>query len=321
MQDEREGTTQVRMLTIDERHAGQRLDNYLLGLLKGVPKSWVYRVLRRGEVRVNKGRCKPDRRLQTGDIVRVPPLRVAESRKGPPPAGLAAALRAATIFEDDRLMVVNKPSGVAVHGGSGLSHGVIEALRADMPSDGFLELVHRLDRETSGCLMLAKRRSSLRGLQEMMREGAIKKTYQALVLGRTRKDRWRVDLPLYKNTLRSGERVVRVAPNGKPAATQFRVLQRFDDLTLIGAELETGRTHQIRVHAAESIGPILGDPKYGSDASAKRSRGLRVRRLFLHAHSLSFKRPESGQPVNFEAPLPDELQGVIDKLDRNPIGS
>jgi len=303
------------MITIDDRHAGQRLDNYLLGLLKGVPKSWVYRVLRRGEVRVNKGRCRPDRRLQVGDVVRVPPLRTAERDSAQPPPGLVQALRAATLYEDDRLLVIDKPSGVAVHGGSGLSHGVIEALRAGRPKEGFLELVHRLDRETSGCLMLAKRRSELRRLQELQRDGRIVKHYRALVLGRNRRDRWRVDLPLKKNTLRSGERVVRIDPDGKPAATRFIALQRFGDLTLVDAELETGRTHQIRVHAAGSIGPILGDEKYGNDAVAARCRQLGLRRLFLHAATLSFAGSEDGGRLTLEAPLPDALRDVLDRLE------
>jgi 23S rRNA pseudouridine955/2504/2580 synthase len=306
------------MVTIDDRHAGQRLDNYLLGLLKGVPKSWVYRVLRRGEVRVNKGRSKPDRRLQVGDVVRVPPLRTAEREAGHPPRGLVRELQAATIYEDDRLLVINKPSGVAVHGGSGLSHGVIEALRAAYPQGSFLELVHRLDRETSGCLMLAKRRSELRRLQALQRDGRITKHYRALVLGGHKGDRWRVDLPLKKNTLRSGERIVRVDPEGKPAATRFTVLRRFGDLTLVDAELETGRTHQIRVHVAGSIGPILGDDKYGNEAAAARCRDLGLRRLFLHAATLSLDGPDNGRRITLEAPLPEALQSVLERLQDLP---
>jgi 23S rRNA pseudouridine955/2504/2580 synthase len=306
------GSPKVRQITIDERHAGQRLDNYLLGLLKGVPKSWVYRVVRRGEVRVNKGRSRPDRRLVCGDVVRVPPLRVADRPADAAPSGLARAIEAAVLHEDDRLIVLNKPGGIAVHGGSGVSHGVIEALRASRGPDRFLELVHRLDRETSGCLMIAKRRSALRTLQGLQRDGLIEKRYRALLFGRTRRDEWRVDLPLRKNTLRSGERFVRVDPDGKPAATRFRVVRRFDGLTLVEAELETGRTHQIRVHAAASVGPILGDPKYAEHAEAiERARAIGLRRLFLHAAELNFTWPDAQVATRLVAPLPDDLETVL----------
>lgn len=305
----------VRLITIDDRNTGQRLDNYLLSILKGVPRSWVYRVLRRGEVRVNKGRCKPHRRLQTGDIVRIPPLRVSERSSEAPPVGLIRAVEAAIVFEDDRLLVVNKPSGVAVHGGSGLSHGVIEVLRAARGEHDFLELVHRLDRETSGCLMIAKRRGALRDLQSLQRDGRIDKSYQAVLYGRSRRDAWRVDLPLRKNTLRSGERIVRVDPEGKSAATRFKVLQRFEDTTLVSAELETGRTHQIRVHAAASLGPILGDAKYGDESANRRYRERGLRRLFLHAAHLAFVWPGSRERFVMDAALPNELEAVLHRLD------
>jgi 23S rRNA pseudouridine955/2504/2580 synthase len=213
------------------------------------------------------------------------------------------------------MLVVDKPAGVAVHGGSGVSHGVIELLRAARPNAPFLELAHRLDREASGCLMLAKRRSALRVLQELQRAGAIEKRYLALLAGRTRKGGWRADAPLRKNTLKSGERIVRVDPEGKSAVTHFAVLTRYPDATLVEALLETGRTHQIRVHAAHAGMPILGDPKYGDEDANRHFREQGLRRLFLHAASLRFAWPESGRRYAFEAPLPDELQRVLDSME------
>jgi 23S rRNA pseudouridine955/2504/2580 synthase len=302
----------VRLVTIDDRHAGQRLDNYLFTLLKGVPKSWVYRVLRRGEVRVNKGRSKPDRRLQHGDVVRVPPVRQAEQRSQRPPDRLLRTVEAAILYEDDSLLILDKPSGLAVHGGSGVSHGIIEVLRASRDANDFLELVHRLDRDTSGCLMVAKRRSALRDLQAQQRAQSIKKTYQALLFGRSRRDRWDVDLPLRKNTLRSGERIVKVAPDGKPARTAFRVIRRYRRSLLVDAELGTGRTHQIRVHAAASAGPILGDAKYGNDTSRQHAREMGLDRLFLHAGELVLRHPDSGKSLALKADLPEPLRNALD---------
>ncbi len=307
-------TGRIQMVTIDENNDGQRLDNFLIGQLKGVPRSWVYRVLRRGEVRVNKGRCKPARRLQIGDVVRIPPVRQTNKQADIPSARRIAEIEKSICYEDDLLLIVNKPAGVAVHGGSGLSHGVIEILRASRPNAAFLELAHRLDRETSGCLMLAKKRSALRRLQELQRDGKIEKRYLALLAGRTRKGSWRVDSPLKKNTLKSGERVVRVDPEGKPAITHFKVKQRFAEAFLVEAELETGRTHQIRVHAASNGTPILGDPKYGDEAANRVMRKLGLRRLFLHAASLRFDWPGVRGSFRIEAPLPTELQSVIETL-------
>ncbi len=315
MADAIERAGRVQLLTIDENHDGQRLDNFLLGLLKGVPRSWVYRVLRRGEVRVNKGRCKPDRRLCIGDIVRVPPVRQSERQITGPSAKAIVNIEKSIIYEDNRLLIINKPSGVAVHGGSGLSHGVIEILRASRPDAPYLELAHRLDRETSGCLMLAKKRSALRTLQELQRAGAIEKRYTALLLGGSHKGAWRTDLPLRKNTLQSGERVVRVDPEGKAAVTHFKVVRRFAQAMLVEARLETGRTHQIRVHAAARGMPILGDPKYGDEASNSHFRKLGLRRLFLHASSLRFDWPEAGQRFTLEAPLPTELTELLEHLE------
>jgi 23S rRNA pseudouridine955/2504/2580 synthase len=303
------------VVTVDENHAGQRLDNFLMALLKGVPRTWVYRVLRKGEVRVNKGRCKPAYRLAIGDQVRIPPVRRSERQPGTVPWHLIEDIEKSICYEDDLILVVNKPAGVAVHGGSGISHGVIEILRAARPHAAFLELAHRLDRETSGCLLLAKRRSALTRLQELQRAGKIEKRYLALLAGRIRKGAWRTDLPLRKNTLKSGERMVRVDPEGKAAVTRFKVLRRYADASLVEALLETGRTHQIRVHTAAGGSPILGDPKYGEADVNRQWRDRGLRRLFLHAASLRFEWPGRSSPIHVEAPLPDDLRQLIEKLD------
>jgi 23S rRNA pseudouridine955/2504/2580 synthase len=296
--------------------AGQRIDNFLLRRLKGVPRSVIYRILRSGEVRVNSGRVAPAYRLEAGDVVRVPPVRVAAERPaGTPEPGLVRRLADAVLHEDDRLIVVDKPSGVAVHGGSGLSLGVIEALRAMRPDERELELVHRLDRDTSGCLMLAKRRSALRLLHELQREGRIEKRYLALLAGRWERDRVDVDVPLRKNVLQGGERMVHVSADGKPAITRFRVLSRFADSTLVEARLVTGRTHQIRVHAAHLGTPVLGDPKYGDGAANARYRERGLRRLFLHAASLTVRWPGDEPPLRVSAPLDVTLQGILEGLE------
>jgi len=301
---------------VAEGDVDQRIDNFLLRRLKGVPRSVIYRILRRGEVRVNGGRVGPDYRLSAGDRVRVPPLRVAAERPAArPDPGLAARLAEAILYEDGRLLVVNKPAGLAVHGGSGLSYGVIEALRTLRAGDGELELVHRLDRDTSGCLMIAKRRSLLRLLHELQREGRIEKTYLALLAGRWRRGAARVDAPLRKSVLQGGERMVRVAADGKDAVTEFRALQRFADSTLVEAGLVTGRTHQIRVHAAHLGTPILGDAKYGDADANRRFRQLGLRRLFLHAGSLLIRWPGEEPPLRVSAPLDPELQQFLDRLE------
>ena len=310
------GVPAVRYLEIDEGAEGQRLDNFLMRELKGVPKSLVYRLLRRGEVRVNKGRAKPGRRLHSGDRVRIPPVRTA-TREAPrsPDDGLRELVENAVLYEDERLLFVNKPSGLAVHGGSGVSLGLIEVLRALRPTQRQLELVHRIDRDTSGCLMVAKRRSALRTIQTLQREGRIGKRYLALLAGRWRRDSALVDAPLRKNLLSGGERVVRVDAAGKPSRTRFRVVSRFAEATLVEATLETGRTHQIRVHAAYLGTPILGDLKYGDAAANRRFRGLGLRRLFLHAASLRLRWPDGGRRYAVEAPLPAELREVLDRLE------
>jgi len=306
----------VRNVTVDESAAGQRIDNFLLRHLKGVPRSLVYRLLRKGEVRVNKGRVKPTHKLAVGDLVRIPPVRTAAPGQArPPTVKQCEDILKTVIYEDDLMIIVNKPSGWAVHGGSGVSLGVIEALRAARPELRQLELAHRLDRDTSGCLMLAKKRVALKMLQDLQRRGAIDKRYLALLAGRWRKGKATVDAPLRKNTLSGGERVVRVDPEGKPSRTFFTVLGRYADTTLVEAVLDTGRTHQIRVHAAHLGTPILGDPKYGDEPANRRLRELGLRRLFLHAHSLAFTWPDSGRRFRIEAPLPDELQALLHRLE------
>ncbi|HFD80552.1 MAG TPA: RluA family pseudouridine synthase, partial [Gammaproteobacteria bacterium] len=249
----------VRWVEVSAEQAGQRIDNFLLRVLKGVPKSRIYRLLRKGEVRVNKGRIRPEYRLQAGDTLRIPPVRVAETRGGAPGARPQQALADAILYEDDRLLVLNKPAGMAVHGGSGLSFGVIEALRALRPEAPYLELVHRLDRDTSGCLLIAKRRSELRTLHELLRTGALTKRYLLLAEGDWSRGPFRVEAPLRKNQLRGGERVVRVDSTGKAALTRFRFLEGYAGASLMEAELVTGRTHQIRVHAQHAGHPLAGD--------------------------------------------------------------
>lgn len=304
----------VRMVDITDHQAGQRIDNFLITFLKGVPKSRIYRILRKGEVRVNRSRVKADYRLQVGDRVRVPPVRQADR---PAPAGpsprLQQLLESSVVFEDEDLLIIDKPVSLAVHGGSGISLGLIESLRAARPQQPYLELVHRLDRETSGCLMVAKKRSALRHLQEEMRAGRVQKVYQALVCGRWPRGMKRVSAPLRKNELKSGERVVKVDGNGKASVTHFRVLQRFDRYTLVEAVLETGRTHQIRVHSQFVGCPLAGDEKYG-DAECNRSlvsKGLA--RMFLHAASLRFRAP-SGKMLEVESPIPDDLATLLQRL-------
>ncbi|MTW20974.1 RluA family pseudouridine synthase [Allochromatium palmeri] len=316
-----EASKAPQYLQIDEQTDGQRIDNFLLRVLKGVPRSHLYRLLRRGEVRVNKGRIKAEYRLRTGDLVRIPPIRLGESAPpGRAPEAQLARLERAVIYEDERLLVIDKPSGLAVHGGSGLSYGLIESLRQLRPGRE-LELVHRLDRDTSGCLVICKRRSALRELHALIREGGgMDKRYLALILGELPRPELLVDAPLKKNVLSSGERLVRVdAHEGKAARTRFRRLQRFtidgQPLTLVEAELITGRTHQIRVHAAHLGAPLAGDDKYGDEAANRRLKGYGLTRLFLHAAALSFKLDYMARPLRLESPLPNELQQVLNALE------
>ena len=306
--------SQVRQVSVSAEEAGQRIDNFLSRYLKGVPRSHIYRILRRGEVRVNRGRIRPQYKLRTGDMVRIPPVRLEPARKRVLSPERLPAIAGRILFENSRLLVLDKLAGIAVHGGSGLSFGVIEALRALHPEVPYLELVHRLDRETSGCLMVAKRRSALRDLHSQLREGRVTKHYLALVRGGLENTR-RVDAPLRKNQLQGGERIVRVLADGKPAATVFRPLSRHGNATLVEAVLETGRTHQIRVHAAHIGHPLAGDDKYGDAEFNRVMKAHGLSRMFLHAHMLEFIDPASGEPVNVSAPLDDELKGVLDSLD------
>jgi 23S rRNA pseudouridine955/2504/2580 synthase len=308
-------TASVQQITIDEGHDGQRIDNFLLSQLKGVPKSRIYRILRKGEVRVNKKRIKPEYRLQQGDCVRIPPIRVSGVTEVPKVSqGAINSLEEAVLYEDKQLLIINKPSGMAVHGGSGVSLGVIEMLRQMRPEARFLELVHRLDRDTSGCLMIAKKRSMLRSLHTLLREGGIDKSYYALLKGRWQGGSKRVDVPLKKNQLKSGERVVRVDSEGKEALTTFYPEQIFDRATLVRVDLGTGRTHQIRVHAQYLKKPIAGDDKYGDEAFNQEMKTLGLKRLFLHAEELRFLHPVTESTLAVRAPLGDDLTKILEKL-------
>ena len=305
---------QVQLLTISEEEAGQRIDNFLLRICKGVPKSHIYRVVRSGEVRVNKGRIDQTYRLQEGDVVRVPPVRVAEKVDSGAPGTEFKIL-----LEDSHLLVIDKPAGVAVHGGSGVSYGVIEQLRASRPDAKFLELVHRLDRDTSGVLMLAKKRSALTNLHEQMRDGATDKRYLVLVHGDWQNARQHIKLPLHKYTAADGERRVRVQADGLASHTVFTLLKHYGKFALLEAELKTGRTHQIRVHLASSGYAIVGDDKYGDFALNRvlqKAEGARIafKRMFLHAHQITFIHPDSGKSVTLNAPLPAECERFLKSL-------
>jgi len=305
----------VKMIEIMADQAGQRIDNFLLTHLKGAPRSFVYRILRKGEVRVNKGRIKPTYRLQAGDVVRIPPIRLDQSPTERPGGKALQRVEQAIIYEDKRLLILNKPSGMAVHGGSGLNYGLIEALRALRPDAPYLELVHRLDRETSGCLLIAKKRSALRLLHELLRNNQMDKQYLTLVKGDWGGGDRRIDAPLRKNTLRSGERMVIVSEDGKTARSLFRPLCCNTRASLMQVKLDTGRTHQIRVHAQSCGHPIAGDDKYGEAEFNTEMRGLGLKRLFLHATRLSFTMPDDGQRIAITSPLPAELAEVLKKLD------
>lgn len=309
----------VQFVEISADHAGQRIDNYLMCHLKGVPKSLVYRIVRKGEVRVNKGRIKPEYRLKEGDMVRIPPVRQAEKKEpGKASNKVLQQIESRIIFEDKRILVINKPSGLAVHGGSGLSFGLIEALRELRPNDKSLELVHRLDRDTSGCLIIAKKRSALRRLHEQLREGSMDKRYMALLKGKWKGTSKWVDAPLLKNVIKSGERLVFVDPKGKDARTQFSPYSVGDEASLMSVKLDTGRTHQIRVHAQHLGYPIAGDDKYGDDEFNRQMKSKGLKRLFLHAFSLKFYLPdvETGKdvPIYVEAPLDEALVNILNKL-------
>lgn len=302
------------MVSVPADQVGRRLDNFLAGELKGVPKSRIYRICRKGEVRVNKGRVKPDYRLRDGDQVRIPPVRVAAPvDRGDPDGNAVQRINERVVHEDARLLVLNKPAGMAVHGGSGISFGVIELLRRARPQAHYLELVHRLDRDTSGLLVIAKKRSALRELHDALRERRLHKRYLALVGGRWQGGRRTVDQPLLKNTLKSGERLVRVDPQGKRSITHFMPERVFADTSLVSVDIVTGRTHQIRVHGAHIEHPLAGDQKYGDEALNRRLKSIGLKRLFLHAARLELPQAE-GPPLVVEAPLGAELQQLLERL-------
>lgn len=308
-------TPGVRLVEVAPEFAGQRIDNFLITYLKGVPKTLIYRILRKGEVRVNKGRIKPEYKLQAGDVVRVPPVRVPERDEPVPVAqSLLQRLEAAIVHEDKGLIVLNKPAGIAVHGGSGLSFGVIEAFRQLRPDAKELELVHRLDRDTSGLLMIAKKRSMLRHLHEQLRGDGVDKRYMALVRGSWPTAQKQVRAPLLKSNLRSGERMVEVNEEGKEALTLFKVLRRFGDFaTMVEARPITGRTHQIRVHALHAGHCIAGDPKYGDEDFSREIRDLGGKRLFLHAYALTVPLPDGGE-LKLEAPVDEMWAKTVERL-------
>lgn len=309
-------TPSVQIITISADQAGQRIDNFLRTQLKGVPKSMIYRILRKGEVRVNKKRVKAEYKLQPDDDVRIPPVRLAEREEQAisPRLEKVARLTETILYEDDYLLIINKPSGMAVHGGSGLSFGVIEGLRALRPDARFLELVHRLDRDTSGVLLIARKRSALRSLHEQLREKTMRKEYLALVRGKWSSSIKSIQAPLLKNTLQSGERVVKVSREGKPSETLFKVEERFDQATLLRASPITGRTHQIRVHALHAGHPIAFDPRYGDSAFDQQLDGTGLQRLFLHAAALTFIHPQTGESLRIEAPLDEQLKQGLQRL-------
>ncbi|HEY9111377.1 MAG TPA: RluA family pseudouridine synthase [Rhodanobacteraceae bacterium] len=302
----------VRTVEVGPERDGQRVDNCLAALLKGVPKTHIYRLLRTGQVRVNGKRAKPDTRLAAGDQLRVPPVRTAErAEPGAASAAMLDEIRQAVIFEDRDFLVLDKPAGIASHGGSGIAFGAIELLRAARPKD-HLELVHRLDRDTSGVLVFARSRRGLIGAQDLIRSGETKKQYLCLMSGTLHRARFDVNAPLRKSVLAGGERMVRVDDDGKPALTFFREIERYPGASLVEATLATGRTHQIRVHAAHAGYPLAGDPKYGEREANKRFRGLGLKRMFLHAARFEFELGE--RAYSFSAPLPDDLRAVLDRL-------
>ena len=312
--------TGVRKVQVSSDRAGQRIDNFLRNELPGVPKGRVYRLLRRGEVRVNGGRVRAEYKLKEGDEVRVPPARVSTGAP-PPPEKLAAAMLDRVIYEDKRLLVINKPAGAAVHGGSGISHGVIELLRHARPDLKDLGLVHRIDRETSGCLVMAKRRSALRELHERFREGKVEKNYLALVMGDWQYGEQLIDVPLLVQNRKGGERHVIVSEKGKEAQTRVSLSRTYGIFSLLQCAPATGRTHQIRVHLQHAGHPIAGDDRYGDEEANKAAKQLGLKRLFLHAQSIAFA-DDSGNELHFTAPLADDLErfltvGVIEAQRRN----
>ncbi len=316
-----DGSPQVQQVTVDAEFAGQRLDNYLLRHLKGVPKTHVYRIIRSGEVRVNKGRASADTRLEAGDVLRIPPVRISE-KVAEKSAHPAPAREFAVLMEDDALLAIDKPAGVAVHGGSGVSFGVIEQMRQARPTAKTLELVHRLDRETSGILLVAKKRSALRNLQDQFRERETGKTYLALVVGDWPANLKVIDAPLHKYLLPDGERRVKVVgkddPDGMRSVSLVKVRQRMAGFSLLEVTIKTGRTHQIRVHLASAGHTIAGDDKYGDFELNRNLQRQGLKRMFLHAWQLQFQHPVSGKRIELRAELPPELQQFLDHAAHNP---
>jgi 23S rRNA pseudouridine955/2504/2580 synthase len=313
----------VQYVDAGEGDAGQRLDNFLVRTLKGVPRTHVYRLLRKGEVRVNSKRARPDQRLEAGDRIRLPPVRRPEAVEAgaarPPSPSLQKLVTGAIVYEDDDLLVLNKPAGVAVHGGSGMAHGVIEVLRAARPDAKELDLVHRLDRETSGCLIVAKRRAALRDLHAQFREGLAEKRYLALVCGKWNLGQKRIELPLATGERRGGERHVAVRTHGQVAVSTFRPVQFFGNVaSLLEVEIGTGKTHQIRVHAAYAGHPVAGDDKYGDRERNEELKGYGLGRMFLHAASIGVNRPGTREPLHVSAPLSAELHAVLEALIKAP---
>jgi 23S rRNA pseudouridine955/2504/2580 synthase len=306
-----DGGQGVRIVEIGPERDGQRVDNALMTLLKGVPRSLVYRILRTGQVRINGKRAKPETRLAAGDMLRIPPVRVAERDETVAPSGMVRAVADSVIFEDKHFLVIDKPVGIAAHGGSGVSHGAIELLRAARPNE-HLELVHRLDRDTSGVLVLARSRPGLTGLQALIRENEVTKQYLCLMTGTPRKAKFDVNAPLLKSVMHGGERLVRVDDGGKPSLTFFQEMEQYPGARLMQATLGTGRTHQIRVHAQYVGHPLAGDPKYGDEEANKRLRAKGLKRMFLHAARMSFDL--GGKNYDFSSPLPDDLKVFLNNL-------
>lgn len=307
--------TKVQILEINADNDGQRIDNFLMSKLKGLPKSHIYKILRSGEVRVNKGRIKPNHRLVSGDMVRIPPVRVSESKHPDIPDRFIEELNESILFENDDLVIINKPSGLAVHAGSNVAFGVIDILRADRFENKFIELVHRLDRQTSGCLVLAKSRIALTQLNALFNSNHdITKQYLTLTKGNWPEAEHRIDAPLSKNEIKGGERMVTVNPEGKTAVSLFRPIEQFDDCSLVEVTLLTGRTHQIRVHAASENHPVAGDDKYGNKEFNKNMKKAGLSRMYLHARYLAFNL---NGPIQVTAPLEDTLKDIIETLRNN----
>ncbi|MBE9526696.1 MAG: 23S rRNA pseudouridine(955/2504/2580) synthase RluC [Proteobacteria bacterium] len=305
----------VKFIEIDERNAGQRIDNFLFNFLKGVPKGHIYKIIRKGEVRVNKGRIKQIYKLQLGDSVRIPPVKLAEKPSLPAPGrSLLKLIENSIIYEDKSLIAINKPSGVAVHGGSGISYGIIEAIRALRTEQKFLELIHRLDRDTSGCLLIAKKRSSLIAIQDLFRQRQTDKRYLALLCGQLKLSNKKVTAPLLREALKSGERFVRVDKQGKESCSYFSTLESFEQATLMQVKIVTGRTHQIRVHSQYLGHCVAGDSKYGNYACNQRLKEQGLKRLFLHSAQISFQHPETQEKVTIKAPMTEELENCLSKL-------